>query len=88
MENNEASIRELVEHLGGAQKQRESEIKGGQQYDAAKIPSEQESYLEGVARSGHGTTNLGKAHELQRHLCIINVASIKVKKINTHICSV
>ncbi len=61
-------------------KQRESEIKGGQQYDAAKIPSEQESYLEGVSRSGHGTNNLGKAHEFQRHLCIINFASIKFKK--------
>jgi hypothetical protein len=61
MENNEASIRELVEHMDGAQKQRESEIKGGKQYIPAKILSEQESYLEGVARSGHGTTNLGES---------------------------
>jgi hypothetical protein len=36
MENNEASIRELVEHMEGAQKQRESEIKGGQQFNPAK----------------------------------------------------
>jgi hypothetical protein len=62
VENNEASIRKLVEHMEGAQKQRESEIKGGEQYNPAKILSERhELYLEGVARSGHGTKNLGES---------------------------